>query len=590
MRTSAALLAALAVATLAVAAVPNGTAHETPTSVNGTLDDPDEESGLKTGVGQPVSGSTDLVFGRTVTVVVEADGEIRRFDATVGPGGEFETGLNLTWIDGDANATLELRHDGATLDAVDAHVSECSGTCIPTGNEAADETEPPTDTVWTNHVTSARWGDTVGVPVTFGNESALTLVVDGSPFVDYQRTVTIRDGNDDGLGVVQFETDPADGEPVVSSAYDGDEIARVEAGPNSTGPLPAETFDVTVYRGESTAREAALGTLDVRGTSSSQSPNGTISHDGDRLTLAAGPGQEITGETDLEPGSEVTVRIESEDPARPFVIRPEVTVAEDGRFTAVVNLSHGRVGTNFTAELRHGGETLDEVDGRIVECDGDCEPVPETETPTHTPLDADSPGLASVVQVTQGETARIPMAFGERDALTFVVDGEEDVDYRLDATVRDGDGDGRATLLLNTSAAGDPPRTLTTVGNSDTVELIEPEPLRSVPLNATEYHMYLFPEGVTEGDWLTINTLSVNEPATPTETTEPARTTTADDPDTPTETDGAPTRTGDATPTPGLTADDGDSGGFDLGGAGALAAGGLLAVVGIGLLLGVFRS
>ncbi|WP_225334636.1 DUF7282 domain-containing protein [Halomicrobium urmianum] len=94
-------------------------------------------------------------------------------------------------------------------------------------------------------------------------------------------------------------------------------------------------------------------------------------NDGDDVTVRAQSGQQISGETSVAPGSEVTVRIRSTDTDEPFQLTPETEVDEDGTFTVGGDFSDVNPGTNFTAQTRvNGDETGDSVDGVVREAEG----------------------------------------------------------------------------------------------------------------------------------------------------------------------------------------------------------------------------
>jgi len=106
-------------------------------------------------------------------------------------------------------------------------------------------------------------------------------------------------------------------------------------------------------------------------TTSERNANLNLDADG-LVTVSAAAGQEVTGETNVAPGSELEVEMESENDANPFVIRPETEVATDGTYTATADFSDYSAGTNFTVEtldVDGGTEFSDEEDGRIVAAD-----------------------------------------------------------------------------------------------------------------------------------------------------------------------------------------------------------------------------
>jgi len=94
--------------------------------------------------------------------------------------------------------------------------------------------------------------------------------------------------------------------------------------------------------------------------------------DDDLVTVSAATGQEVSGTTNVAPGSELEVEMESENDANPFVIRPETEVATDGTYTATADFSDYSAGTNFTVrtlDVDGSNAFSDEEDGRIVAAD-----------------------------------------------------------------------------------------------------------------------------------------------------------------------------------------------------------------------------
>ncbi|MGB9931671.1 DUF7282 domain-containing protein [Haloarcula amylolytica] len=90
------------------------------------------------------------------------------------------------------------------------------------------------------------------------------------------------------------------------------------------------------------------------------------------VTVSAATGQEVSGTTNVAPGSELEVEMESENDANPFVLRPETDVAADGTYTATADFSDYSAGTNFTVQtldVDGSSDFSDEEDGRIVQAD-----------------------------------------------------------------------------------------------------------------------------------------------------------------------------------------------------------------------------
>lgn len=103
----------------------------------------------------------------------------------------------------------------------------------------------------------------------------------------------------------------------------------------------------------------------------------TIDREGDRVSLAAGPGQPITGDTALAAGTTVSVRLQASGET-PFLMTRSAVVAADGGFRAVFDLSGIPAGTDFEVTVHHDGETLATAPGRTTPCRSAC----EAETPS----------------------------------------------------------------------------------------------------------------------------------------------------------------------------------------------------------------
>jgi len=107
----------------------------------------------------------------------------------------------------------------------------------------------------------------------------------------------------------------------------------------------------------------------------------------DEIVLQAGAGQEVTGDTNLAPGTEIEVSLDSDTSGDPFVKRPEAIVQSDGTFTAVADFSENNAGSEFTATALSDTFDSDDYDGRLVET----VPDPVTDTPDTDTPDTDTP-------------------------------------------------------------------------------------------------------------------------------------------------------------------------------------------------------
>jgi len=111
----------------------------------------------------------------------------------------------------------------------------------------------------------------------------------------------------------------------------------------------------------------------------------------DEIILEAASGQEVSGTTNLAPGTEVEVVLDSETSGDPFVKYPNAIVQQDGSYTAVADFSENQPGSEFTAEARVDNIESDSFDGRLTEStqpevtpDNNTATETETETETET--------------------------------------------------------------------------------------------------------------------------------------------------------------------------------------------------------------
>ncbi|WP_224335631.1 BGTF surface domain-containing protein [Haloprofundus halobius] len=316
---------------------------------------------------------------------------------------------------------------------------------------------------------------------------------------------------------------------------------------------------------------AASGTVGAADTTTADGDDIVILHEGDRLVLEAAEAQVVRGETTLDAGTELTVRIRSAHGAdAPFLESRTTEVDEYGTFEATFDLSGQEVDTAFTASAYGDDLSSEDVDGRLVSC-ADCD---ASSTRTTLPP-ADEASVEPVVRVRRTNTARIPVTYGDADRLTLVVGGE-DVNYEAVVTVRDGDGDGRTTVRFDTADAGSDSQAMHV--RDDQVVTHSQTTLGST-LDPGDYPMRLYLGSDTDGEPVDVGTLSVVDVPELTSTSTPETT-----PET-------EARTETVTETSSRSLSTVPRGVSSLlGGVGALVAGGLLAVLGIGLLLGVFRT
>ncbi|MBV0924543.1 PGF-CTERM sorting domain-containing protein [Halomicroarcula limicola] len=122
-------------------------------------------------------------------------------------------------------------------------------------------------------------------------------------------------------------------------------------------------------------------------------------NDGEDITVEAADDQQVTGQTNVAPGTELTVRMRSTTSGSPFLVQPSTYVDANGSYTATADFSDYSPGANFTAQTKLGGDNLgDEVDGSIVEATNDSDngtatPTPGTETETGTDMTETETGM-----------------------------------------------------------------------------------------------------------------------------------------------------------------------------------------------------
>jgi PGF-CTERM protein len=105
----------------------------------------------------------------------------------------------------------------------------------------------------------------------------------------------------------------------------------------------------------------------------------------DLVQVTATEDAQVTGTTNIAPGTEFTVRVQSSDGTEPrFFETQTITVQADGTFSAAFDLSDQSDGDEFTASVRQAGFELEE-DGVIgPDATATATPEPDTETATAT--------------------------------------------------------------------------------------------------------------------------------------------------------------------------------------------------------------
>ncbi|WP_135365593.1 BGTF surface domain-containing protein [Halosimplex halophilum] len=136
----------------------------------------------------------------------------------------------------------------------------------------------------------------------------------------------------------------------------------------------------------------------------------TVAHDGAHLSLDGAPNQTIAGETDLSPETELAVRVVS-DGDSPFLVSESTTVAEDGAFSATVDLSHVSEDASAWVTVVRDGAELANVSARVSAVAGvtPTDGSGDAESGTAFVYDGDRLAVAALENATvRGETALAP--------------------------------------------------------------------------------------------------------------------------------------------------------------------------------------
>ncbi len=251
------------------------------------------------------------------------------------------------------------------------------------------------------------------------------------------------------------------------------------------------------------------------GAVAAQSGNGTFVYEGDQPVLHNGPGQSITGQTDLPEGAVVRMEISSRSAESPFLTRPEAVVGPNGTFTANFSLANLDAGTPIEL-IAEGpdGETIARTTAEVRPCNGQCPETTVRSGPSDdafevTDVEDDALLERDVVETRQGEIARIPVVLDGADDVTLVVGSERD-GYRINASVSDGDGDGRVVVLFNTTAAAHPGTTLAGEDDADSLTVTDDETVLPSFIDSGAYDLRAY-RGAPDGEPDAVGTLAVRD-------------------------------------------------------------------------------
>ena len=351
-----------------------------------------------------------------------------------------------------------------------------------------------------------------GEAVTVAN--AETQIVSGSAELapGTSISVRIRSTGDTQPRFLQSKTVTVDRNGTWAAAFDFSEQS------------PGDTFEVTVRTdaGELTA-DGEVVACETDCEDDEPEPVETVRIDttDGRVVVNDTASQVVSGAALAPTGTEVSLRLRSTDSEIRFFKAATAVVTDDGSWASAFNFSTIPPGSAFSVEATIDGGYVAETEGEVVDCESDCRDDPPTDTPTpipdETPEPTATPAATSVefsrnvVHVRQGTTARMELSFDDTDTTDLVIGGRS-VGYTLEATVRDADGDGQATVRFDTAAAGDDG---SPVDVSDGDELtVDSETDLESDLEPGNYDLRLIPENRGADEASDIGSLYVAEPGT----------------------------------------------------------------------------
>jgi hypothetical protein len=314
----------------------------------------------------------------------------------------------------------------------------------------------------------------------------------------------------------------------------------------------------TVVASADATTAAPAGDWNAGADSASADPNATIDYDGERLVVEQTSNQTITGETTLDPGTQVTVRARSANSASPFLRSSVATVADNGTFAAEIDFAEVADGTEFTITVHYNGTRLTEAPGVVGGCD---------------PVCGETPAFGEgIVAASAGETIEIPVELNGADRATVYFGGDA-VNVHIPVTVEDGNGDGVVVLQIASDTGGAGGAGVSTKAAADDASVAEAVD-RPQALAPGEYPMELYAGSqFRDTEPVDVGTVVLSE------ATNPPRT----------ERSNASTTTvGTIYETNGTTPDSANGGGIGMLTLAMLGGGGILAVLGVLALTGTF--
>lgn len=186
--------------------------------------------------------------------------------------------------------------------------------------------------------------------------------------------------------------------------------------------------------------------------STSDPRSGTSFTGAEPISVEAGPGQVIRGQTSLPAGASVQVDLRTSTGSA-FITSREVHVTQNGSFYAVFDFSEMGPGSRFEVIARYNASRIANVTGEVTTCKQACEATASDDGSSAVRIEE---GMEDGFTATRGEIVGIPIALGNASTVVVNVtatDSTGNETFVLSAMARDGSGDNRVVLLFNTSAA-----------------------------------------------------------------------------------------------------------------------------------------
>ncbi len=283
-----------------------------------------------------VSGTTTLEAGTELSVRVQsADDTAPRFfkvaEATVDDDGSFTATFDLSAVTSERDVNVSVRAPDTTREVAGRVVAPEGGFTEPTPTAAdAPVSFDGTELVATENATLS--GTTDAAP---GTEISVTLqsADDGTRFYKVAET-TVGEG---GSFTVEFDTSDIYEQRSIEITVDGEDWSH--------------STDGAVVAPEGGFPNAD----DVEATFDGSAP----------IDLDAATNQTVSGSTNLDAGTDVTVEVYAGDDGRLLAL-DSTTVDDDGAFTASLDLSNVEADRDVTVELVVYRETVATADGRVV--------------------------------------------------------------------------------------------------------------------------------------------------------------------------------------------------------------------------------